>query len=305
LPHASPSPQGEPAEVEAKEVVATEPSAGEGAPSADGFGMAGRAMLLVVTVTVLFGGYAALRKITGRRALVAAPEVAIPAGTLRTEEGGSLTLTSFQLDETEVTVRAYRACVDARICTPAGVAQGCNSVQPMSDAHPINCVDHAQAEAFCRWAGRRLPTEDEWEFAARGPDGRTFPWGGEVPDGTRANFADRSLVEWRREAGREGPPTLLPASDGWPNSASVGSFAAGRTREGVADLAGNVREWTASLACEKRGASCSPITPSGKAAWSVRGGGFLTARIDETRAAFRERVEADTRVEDLGFRCAR
>jgi hypothetical protein len=238
-----------------------------------------RAMMLVVTVTVIVGGYMVMRRMSAQRAggHVDAPDLAIAAGTLRADGTAPVAVPAFRIDETEVTVRAYRACVEAGACEAAGTAPGCNAATPNSETHPIDCVDHAQAMAYCKWAGRRLPTEDEWELAARGPEGRVYPWGDEPPDGSRANLADRALADWRREKGEPAPTELLDTLDGFPNTATVGTYAAGRTKEGVADLVGNVREWTASTACPKRG---------------------------EARASFRAPVEAGARLEDLGFRCA-
>jgi formylglycine-generating enzyme required for sulfatase activity len=272
---------------------------GPGASEGESSSVSGRAMILVVTVTIAFAGYLAVRRIAGHGESNGAAEAAIAGATLRTDEGLSIAIAPFHLDETEVTVRAYRACVEAHACTEAGTSEGCNASTPMSDAHPIDCVDHVQADAFCRWAGRRLPTEDELELAARGPSRRTYPWGEDAPDASRANFADRSLVEWRKQLGKAEPPTLLPTSDGWPNSATVGAFAGGRTPEGIVDLAGNVREWTSTPWCPRRGDACEPKS------FVVRGGGFLTARVEETRSGFREGVDATARAEDLGFRCAR
>jgi formylglycine-generating enzyme required for sulfatase activity len=267
--------------------------------TAEGLDRGTRATIMVLTITLVFASYLAFRRFTARNPALGAAEVAIAAGTLRRDDGSVVAIAAFHLDEGEVTVRAYRACEDAHACGEAGRERGCNAATPNSDTHPIDCVSHVDADAFCKWAGRRLPSEDEWELAARGEEGRIYPWGAESPDETRANFADRSLVEWRKEEGLSEPKTLLATSDGWPNTATVGSFAAGRSKEGALDLAGNVREWTASVACTPRGKPC--VSES----FVVRGGGFLTARDEETRAAFREAVPSATRVVDLGFRCAR
>ena len=94
-------------------------------------------------------------------------------------------LAPFCLDRTEVTAAAYSACVEGRRCTPAAVSSpNCTGSNPERFDHPINCVDFDQAEAFCKARGARLPTEVEWEYAARGgPAALRYPWGNEPPDG--------------------------------------------------------------------------------------------------------------------------
>jgi formylglycine-generating enzyme required for sulfatase activity len=127
-------------------------------------------------------------------------------------------LDAFWMDQTEVTWEMYLQCVAAEGCSPIRTRQE----GPAANAFPVQGASWNQAEAYCRWAGRRLPTEAEWEKAAAGSQSRSFPWGDEEPDGARANFG--GLLE--------GP-------------AAVGQFAAGASPYGVLDLAGNVWEWVA------------------------------------------------------------
>src|SRR5262249_5576826 len=92
-----------------------------------------------------------------------------------------VTVQPFALDKTEVTVTAYRACVDAGRCTAPYPGDGCNWSQPEQLTHPINCVDFSQAQAYCKAHGKRLPSEEEWEYAARGTQGQKWPWGNQPP----------------------------------------------------------------------------------------------------------------------------
>jgi eukaryotic-like serine/threonine-protein kinase len=162
---------------------------------------------------------------------------------------------AFRIGRTEVTVEQYARCVQAGTCSTTGLtvpsqqgieqknwADFCNWGKPGRERHPINCLDWAQAKAYCTWAGARLPTQVEWEKAARGTDGRKFPWGNEgfVAGHPVANVSDES-------AKRVYPKWTIPAGydDGWVGTAPVGSFPAGASPYGALDMIGNVWEWLA------------------------------------------------------------
>lgn len=141
----------------------------------------------------------------------------------------------FSIDRTEVTVAAYRQCVEANVCTPAVSGGECNYGEEGRDRFPINCVTWEQAKTFCEWANGRLPTEVEWEVAARGSNGRKYPWGNEPPDANgvyRANYGEGLVPE-------------LWARDRWIYDAPVGTFTSGASPFGLYDMAGNVAEWVA------------------------------------------------------------
>jgi formylglycine-generating enzyme required for sulfatase activity len=164
---------------------------------------------------------------------------------------------AFHIDRTEVTVAQYGRCVDAGQCTGDGLttpyrsldnkaypewAWACNWDKPGRESHPINCITWQQARAYCRWAGKRLPTEVEWEKAARGTDGRKYPWGNRRfgVAGRVANVADktakRNRLSWAVVDGYD---------DGFYETAPVGSFPTGASPYGALDMIGNVWEWTA------------------------------------------------------------
>jgi formylglycine-generating enzyme required for sulfatase activity len=184
----------------------------------------------------------------------------------------------FAMDRTEVTVDAYAHCVEAGACSRAGADFRCSAGDRLSSrsALPITCVDYSQAERFCKWAGKRLPTELEWEYAARGEAGRRYPWG-DAP------------VSARLMCSRQSEPC------------SVASRPAGATPEGIFDLAGNVWEWTRSDHCGREPAACHNR-------FKVVKGGPLTYQRDEdkqARGAFRQSAPVGQSDWDLGFRCVR
>ena len=142
---------------------------------------------------------------------------------------------SFTIDKFEVTAEAYQSCVTAGACTPSHIDDAsikpaalpkwqamCNAGVPGREKNPINCVSRAQAAAYCAWRQMRLPTEAEWELAARGTDTRDYPWGNDAP--TCASAKTRGCSDAAR-------------------TIDVGTLAGGASPSGAYDMAGNVWEW--------------------------------------------------------------
>ncbi|MDC3953386.1 formylglycine-generating enzyme family protein [Polyangium jinanense] len=165
--------------------------------------------------------------------------VEVPGGKLRLRASrDEVTLARFCMDRTEVTMGRYAACVKAGKCSDQHLdefsAEGtfyslddaCNYGEPGKEDHPMNCVDWNQAATFCKTYGHRLPSEEEWVWAARGgPRGTTYSWGEAEPS---------TQLCWSGISKRDG-------------TCPVGSFPADDSPEGIHDLAGNVCEWTASV----------------------------------------------------------
>jgi formylglycine-generating enzyme required for sulfatase activity len=150
----------------------------------------------------------------------------------------TVTLDAYFIDKYEVTNARYQACVDAGGCT-APQSVNSNTRFPYYGTstyadYPVLNVTWHQASAYCAWSGKRLPTEAEWEKAARGSsDTRKYPWGDEF-DGNRLNFCDANCeFSWKDEA----------YNDGYADTAPVGSYPNGASPYGVMDMAGNVWEW--------------------------------------------------------------
>ncbi len=248
--------------------------------------------------------------------------VRISAGTfwMGSDDGDSdekpvhaVQVASFEMDVTEVTVASYAKCVNAGGCQPApttvdwpGISdrdrrifsEACNGNRGDRQNHPVNCVTWYQADTYCRWAGKRLPTEEEWEYAARGTDGRRYPWGNEAPGPRLLNACGSECVAWARERGRNWT-AMYEADDGWPTTAPVGSYPSGDSPFGLHDMAGNVWEWTAS------GYSEDYSKYRAKDRFVCRGGGWYSVDPSFVRAALRICDAPTVRSSDLGFRCAR
>ena len=224
----------------------------------------------------------------------------IPAGRfILGERNNTGRVDPFCMDVTEVTVAAYGECVKVAVCSEPNAYRHedvedratCNWLRPGAEQHPVNCVDWKQAAAYCVWAGKRLPTEDEWEWVARGgADNRPYPWGDETPSKDRLNACGEECVAWAKQTTGKAWTPMYPGDDGWPNTAPVGSFPHGATLLGVMDLAGNVREWTSSKFDARTKV--------------VRGGGWSDFKTERARASNRTSEAPTVRGRNLGFRCA-
>ncbi|MGK3960644.1 SUMF1/EgtB/PvdO family nonheme iron enzyme [Sorangium sp. So ce118] len=249
------------------------------------------------------------------KAAPAADMVRIPAGrfTMGSAKGGKserppheVTLTrAFDLDRTEVTVAAYQRCVDAGRCTPSGLhgpratdadveQRGalCTAADTAKSQHPISCVDQAQAAAYCAFVSKRLPTEAEWEYAARGTDGREYPWGNEPPGCAHA-VVSRSPGQGCGGRGR--------------GTQDVGSAKAGASPSGALDMAGNVWEWVADgwdPGAYAKGARTDPVVPATGSKGVLRGGSWDFS-ASSARSTFRLAYDREAGDVSTGFRCAR
>ena len=206
----------------------------------------------------------------------------------------AVTVGAFEMLATEVTVAQYEACVnDGGACTAAGTGTNCNWSDSGYEDHPVNCLDWQQAVEFCTWAGGRLPSEAEWEYAARsgGPSSSyKYPWGNDAATCTYAVLDD----------GGNGCGTGRT----W----SVCSKPGGNTVQGLCDMAGNVWEWV-----EDDWHGDYTDAPTDGSAWvesprgsyRVRRGGSFDADAHYLRATGRYQVVPSVTSDSLGFRCAR
>jgi formylglycine-generating enzyme required for sulfatase activity len=200
----------------------------------------------------------------------------------------------FFLDRTEVSLGAYRRCVTAGACAPAATPPG----DPRFDHPdlPVTWVRWEDAHAYCEWRGGRLPTEAEWEYAARGPTGRIFPWGKHYNPfvANHGAFADDET----------------DGSDGYAFLAPVDAFPDGATPEGILNLGGNAAEWVADFWGDvddagngyPRKSQVNPKGPSQGVFRVIRGGGYVDGPHFLRGAARRMLVLG--RASFVGFRCA-
>ena len=199
----------------------------------------------------------------------------------------TVTLDAFWIDKTEVTNAMYEKCVVAKVCTnPDSEVSYTRKKYYGNDNYtnyPVVHVTWNQAKQYCEWAGRALPTEAQWEKAARGTDGRTYPWGSDAPS--------KDIVNYNGNLGDTQP---------------VGSYTAGASHYGALDMDGNVWEWVADNYDSQYYDSSPASNPTGPTSGTyhiIRGGSWYNLALD-IRTSVRLAVNPAKTYYDTGFRCA-
>jgi formylglycine-generating enzyme required for sulfatase activity len=208
------------------------------------------------------------------------------AGPADEQPEHSVYLDAFWIDKTEVTNAMYSLCVQSGSCLKPYNQSNTHFnyyPDPTYADYPVIDLKWSSAEAYCAWAGRRLPTEAEWEKAARGTDGRAYPWGNILPNSSLLNFNN-------------------PAGD----TVRVGSYPQGASPYGALDMAGNVTEWVADWYDAGYYAVSPQSNPAGPAdgQFKVLRGGSWHSDVYSIRSADRHYLAPDIRDIVVGFRCA-
>ena len=254
----------------------------------------GAIVILLVGLVALAlpgSGLAQQQAITGKDG---APMVLVPAGefTMGSSQNTDeqpvhrVSLDAYYIDKYEVSVGQYAKLLAATSLEEPPDWHIMN--QPPHQKRPVVMMDWLDATTYCRWAGKRLPTEAEWEKAARGTDGRIYPWGNDPPDRLRANYGKKN---WNNHA------TLVP----------VGILEDGKSPYGIYDMAGNVWEWVSDWYDKYyygNSPSRNPTGPSSGEFKVLRGGSWNRAP-GPLRSTHRFDISPTDRFNYFGFRCAK
>ncbi len=228
------------------------------------------------------------------------PWVKLDNTTSDSEPPHTVFLDEYWIDQTEVTIAQYQKCVAERVCGKPAPPGEHNAEQfwPMYDDpvyanYPVTYVDWEMAKAYCEWAGRRLPTEAEWEKAARGEDGRLYPWGDSKPDNELVNFSFANSDE----------KTIYDQG-----IAPVDAYPKGASPYGALNMAGNVSEWVADFyipSYYKESPASNPRGPESGSQYVYRGPNFFSNYNNgEYLITLRSHDKPDIYWGNLGFRCA-
>lgn len=258
--------------------------------------------VVIVAAVVLVGGYLIFFRTnpaTTTQTPKGDPVISVPAGMIYIKGGTfkmginqdqadksdryvspqrEVTIKAFYIDKTEITNQDYKKFIDATK-QPAPYYWKDNQFPPGTDLQPVTNVNWSEANAYAQWAGKRLPSEMEWEYAARGADARAYPWGKQWQEGLAIS--------------KESSNTTQP----------VGSLPKGASPFGVLDMAGNVWEWTADTFAPYPGNE-EPVDPRLKDSKVIRGGSFKAEKKFLT-TYFRNMVKPDFSDTTLGFRCVK
>ncbi|WP_372518218.1 formylglycine-generating enzyme family protein [Polyangium jinanense] len=198
--------------------------------------------------------------------------VRVEGGTLSTRRKAPAAIKTICVDRIEVTVQSYAECVAKGVCQEPGSGKACNWGVPGREQHPINCVDLAGAEKYCKQKGARLPDFNEWEWAAEGRDAATsYPWGNSPPEENAC---------WSGTTKRT-------------STCPVGSFPSGDSPQGISDLSGNVSEWTTTAFLDMPGTVLLP------------GGSWWDKDPDALKAIAADHDVPGQKYHSIGFRCVK
>lgn len=277
-------------------------------------------VIAVVVMTILPLSSAASQGGNRRQHLnarMASDEVYVPAGEFGRgcaydfnngkcdSDATPITLTyvdAFYIDKTEVTNVQYRACVNAGVCQPPLRERSASRpdyfTNPNYNQYPVIHVDWGRANRYCQWVGKRLPTEAEWEKAARGTDLRWYPWGNEPPTCDRTNFAYISGGDHY---------TVVPCVG---DTVAVGRYPQNASPYGALDMVGNVSEWVSDFYEKPYYPDAAYFNPQGpsdggaKGEKLVRGGSWADQHLEGNNVWVRIDEANIYQTERIGFRCA-